>query len=249
MGADDSLALQAEIAHPCSRSSTVAGRQRHFARDGSTPMRSIDRLKKEMSEGVVRAILEHSGYVVTDSGIEDLIPAYSRRCHDTPHRRRFPAAMRKLPDFVVNADDGTEELVEVKYRSEWSCDLFAELDEQVSLLGELTLISINATADDPKSLGMSLSRYVRCCRLRFANGAVEAELAPDDYKASRTFEWSRIDDLSNNAGLWWRMARLTERFPAVRMPANVGILSEAVAAISGILKPAGPQPAYRGIKK
>jgi hypothetical protein len=38
-----------------------------------------NRLKKEMSEGIVRAVLEDAGYLVTDFGIEKLIPGLNRR--------------------------------------------------------------------------------------------------------------------------------------------------------------------------
>lgn len=45
--------------------------------------------------------------------------------------------MSHLPDFtVMNRDQTTKQLVEVKYRSNWSKNVFEEVKDQVKLFGE-----------------------------------------------------------------------------------------------------------------
>lgn len=80
-----------------------------------------DRIKKEMTEGIVRAILEDAHYRVIDSGIEKVLRELSCLSAVEYKKLGYPDAMSNLPDFtVMNRDQTTKQLVEVKYRSNWS---------------------------------------------------------------------------------------------------------------------------------
>jgi len=129
-----------------------------------------------MTEGIVKAILEDAGYRVIDSGIEKVLRELSCLSPIEQGNLGYPDAMRRLPDFtVMNREQDQKFLVEVKYRKKWGKEIFEEVREQARLFGELTLISINASADDPFNIN-SPSRFIRCCGLKFDSGIFKIEV-------------------------------------------------------------------------
>jgi hypothetical protein len=68
----------------------------------------LNRLKKEMTEGIVRAILDDAGYRAVGIGIEQVLREV--RCLSATEYARLamPGALRKLPDLVVMNRDQTE---------------------------------------------------------------------------------------------------------------------------------------------
>ncbi|MCW2351801.1 hypothetical protein [Sphingobium sp. B12D2B] len=195
-------------------------------------MEFINRLKKEMSEGIVRAVLEDAGYRVTDCGIEKVIPALNCRSVEEYEALSFSTALRTLPDFVVMTSDETEQLlVEVKYRTLWGLEVLEKVREQVRIHGELVLISFNASAPNPRNYADSPSRFLRCCRLRNCEGFYEVELR--ERGSSRA--WHLVDDLTDGPALWWALSPLHQLFGQLREDDGRVSLREAVKAISGIL--------------
>ena len=195
-----------------------------------------NRIKKEMTEGIVRAILEDAGYRVIDSGIERVIRELSCMSGIDYLTLGYPDAMSHLPDFTVMDREQTQKLlVEVKYRSQWGKELFEEIRKQVEIFGELVLVSINA--DPPNHKGYNVpSTYLRCCRVRCLNGVYEVQLKFEkDNKWSHY--WRKFDDLPEES-LWWAMSPLEKVFGllANRELDAQKSLKSAIQALSGILK-------------
>ncbi|MBB5883365.1 hypothetical protein DYQ93_20305 [Xanthomonas sp. LMG 8992] len=190
-----------------------------------------NRIKKEMTEGMIRALLEDAGYRVIDSGIEKVIRELSCMTTLDYLRLGYPDALSHLPDFTVMNREQTEKfLVEVKYRSVWDKSLFDSVAEQVRIFGEIVLVSVNASAENPQNIH-SPSRFLRCCRLRHQNGLYEIELRSKDKK----YQWKPVDGLSDGSWLWWSMSPLQERFTQLSEDKNSKSLTSAINALTGIL--------------
>ena len=193
-----------------------------------------NRIKKEMTEGIVRALLEDAGYRVIDSGIEKVIRELS--CMPVLEYKglSYPKAMSLLPDFtVMDRDQENKFLVEVKYRRDWSKEIFTEVQDQVRLYGELVLVSINASAPDMKGYKDSPHRYLRCCRLKYVE---------DDYQVqyrdnNGVLAFRSVAGMTNTEHwLWWSMLKLPEVFTQLSETKNSATLFQSVKALAGILE-------------
>lgn len=157
-------------------------------------MKFEDRVAKEMTEGMVKAILEEAGYRVIDSGIEDVIRELSCLSGLEYGLLRYPKAMTRLPDFTVMNREQTEKfLVEVKYRSQWGKSLIVSVAEQVQLLGEMVLVSINSAPQTITNHQIP-STYLRCCRLRYLDGEYDIQLKYEDANGWNHY-WRSVDEL------------------------------------------------------
>lgn len=194
-----------------------------------------NRIKKEMTEGIVRALLEDAGYRVIDSGIEKVLRELSCLSSIEYSRLGYPDVMSCLPDFtVMDREQTVKYLVEVKYRTDWGASLFDEVREQVKLFGELVLVSVNAKATDPKNYD-SPSRFLRCCTLRFSGEVYEFEHKRKIGDSYQTI-WGQVDEITNaDSWLWWAMLPLHEKFPQMKESENRETLFQAVKALAGIL--------------
>ncbi|GKT21917.1 hypothetical protein [Acidovorax sp. SUPP3334] len=193
-------------------------------------MKFSDRIKKEMTEGIVKAILEDAQYRVIDCGIEKVLRELSCLNSIEYGKLGYPDAMSHLPDFtVMNREQTTKQLVEVKYRSTWGKGLFEEVREQVKIFGEIVLISVNSKAEDPKNLNLP-SRFIRCCGLKFDGGIYMVQ-----QNINNTTVWTPIKQINDGSGLWWSMLRLHEKFPQLNEENNKKTLFQAVNALAGIL--------------
>lgn len=198
------------------------------------------RVAKEMTEGIVKAILEDAGYRVIDSGIEKVIRELSCLSGVEYKNLNYPDAMSRLPDFTVMNQAQTEKyLVEVKYRSHWGKELFDSMREQVRLFEELVLVSINAEPDNKLDICVP-STYLRCCRLRYQNDTYQIQMK---YENDETWNhyWRSFNDLVekdySDDKLWWGMSPLEKVF--TELSANPidsqRVLFSAIKALSGIL--------------
>ena len=197
-----------------------------------------NRIKKEMTECIVRALLEDAGYRVIDSGIEKVIRELS--CMPVLEYKglSYPKALSLLPDFtVMDREQKTKFLVEVKYRKVWGEDIFQEVKEQVRLYGELVLISFNARAPDEKNYKSPL-RFLRCCRLRFEGDEYQVQYRSNgNGKGNGVVAFKSVAGLENtDQWLWWSMLSLPEVFTQLNEKANEKTLFQAVNALAGILE-------------
>jgi len=194
-------------------------------------MKFIDRVKKEMSEGIVRALLEDANYRVIDLGIEKFLREVSCLPALEYCDLNFPDAMRLLPDLMImDREQTAKDLVEVRYRSGWGLECIGELKEKVSIFKHIIAVFINPYPDDPKNLG-GPSRYLRCCRLKFENDVHYVHLR----RQANVYDWVRVDEENDASHLWWAMTPIQEMFPKVVGNGRWVPLSEAIEAISGIL--------------
>lgn len=193
-------------------------------------MEFLNRIKKEMTEGIVRALLEDAGYRVIDSGIEKVIRELSCLSVTQYHNLSYPEAISSLPDFTVMDRDQKEKfLVEVKYRKVWSLALLKEIEDQVRIFKEITLISFNA--DPPSSKHPeSPSLYIRCCKLRHLDGKYEVRLEVRNSIPA----WRSVSEI-NDKGLWFKMSTLQSVFIQLSEREQSNTLTAAINAIKGIL--------------
>jgi hypothetical protein len=195
-----------------------------------------NRIKKEMTEGIVKAILEDAGYRVIDSGIEKVIRELSCLSALEYANLAYPDAMSNLPDFTVMNNEQTEKfLVEVKFRSKWNRDLFQEIRRQVEIFGELVLVSINAMPSNPKGYKYP-STYLRCCRVKFKDGKYFVQLKFEDDAGWKHY-WRDFEEIEFNDNTWWAMSQLDKVFTKLNdkeLDAKKS-LDSAIKALSGIL--------------
>lgn len=178
-----------------------------------------NRIKKEVSEGIVRAILEDAGYRVIDSGIEKVIREVTCMDHDAYVRLGFPDAISRLPDFTVMDPEQNEKiLVEVKYRHSFDEAIFSDerLKKQVEIFGKVCLVVVNGSAPDPKGFGYP-ERFVRCVELTLEDGRINPDLRDSD------------------SSMWWRMREIHEVFDLVQRDKMSNPVRDAVAAFRSML--------------
>ncbi len=208
-------------------------------------MKFDDRIKRELTEGVFRALMEDAGYRVIDTGIEKVLRELCCLRKDEYEALQMPSNIRFLPDFTVLDRQQTERFfVDVKFRSQWAKNLFEEasIREQAKLLGDIVIVSFNPSPQDVKSFPAERkydppSRYLRCCRLRYHRKAKEYQIeisertngsaSTDGDKSSAqgtdetlVYKWHDVRAVQDNHYLWWRMSPLQRIFPGL----NNGLL-------------------------
>ncbi|WP_322998786.1 hypothetical protein [Castellaniella sp.] len=195
------------------------------------------RIKKEMTEGIVRAILEDAQYRVIDSGIEKVLRELSCLSSLEYAALAYPEAISRLPDFtVMDRQQTSKQLVEVKYRTTWNKQLLVDVEDQVRIFGEIVLVSVNAGAADPKGHNLP-SRFLRCCRLRCAHGEYQVELNTRDPAADAYVPtWESVHAIKDGTWLWWAMRPLHEVFVQLNEESHKDTLFHAVGALAGILE-------------
>lgn len=198
-------------------------------------MELLDRLKKEMSEGVVKALLEDAQYRVIDSGIEKIIREIACLTAYEYALLHMPDALTKLPDFtVMDKEQKSKSLVEIKYRSEWNSSLIEDVRKQVELFGELVLVCFNAKPNDAKNYDGKTdnpSRHLRCCRLKM-NGSV---YSIKSRIATESWEWVSVAQFVAGANPWWGLTPLQEEFQLLKEDDAKGSVKIAIKALSGLL--------------
>ncbi|MBR7998419.1 hypothetical protein KDW53_04520 [Burkholderia vietnamiensis] len=200
-------------------------------------MSFTSRIKKEMTEGIVRAILEDAQYRVIDSGIEKVLRELSCLSSVEYGVLGYPDAMSHLPDFtVMNREQTTKQLVEVKYRTDWGKTLLEEVENQVRIFGEIVLVSVNAKAPNPNGQNLP-SRFLRCCRLKYDGGIYKVELNRQKKEDKSIYQaWEPVKALNDGTWLWWAMRPLHEVFSQLKEDSNKDTLFHAVEALAGILE-------------
>lgn len=189
------------------------------------------RIKKEMTEGIVRAILADAGYRVIGLGIENVVRETECLTVLEYAGLDFPKVMRSLPDLLIMDKEQTEKhLVEVKYRSSWSSTIFDEINEQVHLFKELILVFLNSTPPISEGRSLSPGSYLRCCKVRSNDGILEAYLY-----AYGSMAWVPRTKINDSAGQWWGLRPIQDVLPKVNEAKDEQTLLKAVDALRGIL--------------
>lgn len=190
-----------------------------------------NRIKKEMTEGIVRAILVDAGYRVISLGIENVIREIECLTALEYAGLDFPKAVRSLPDLLVMDKEQTEKrLIEIKYRAAWNVAIFDEIEEQVRLFGEIVLVYLNSAPPIPNGKTASPASYLRCCKVRSNNNVLEACLFDHD-----ELKWIPRAEIKDHEGQWWGLRPIQEVLPKVNEAKDENTLLKAVEALQGIL--------------
>ena len=199
-------------------------------------MNLLDRLKKEMSEGVVKALLEDAHYRVIESGIEKVIRELSVLNSYEYKLLHFPDAIVLLPDFtVMNKSSDEKKLVEVKYRTNWDPSLLDDVKRQVELFGEIVLVCFNGNPTDARDYTGppdAPSRHLRCCRLKIDAGVYSIYARNSNEKS---WQWKTVKEFASGSNPWWGLTPLQEEFNNLADIDRVGSVKTAMKALSGLL--------------
>lgn len=194
-------------------------------------MEFSNRIKKEMTEGIVRAILVDAGYRVISLGIESVVREIECLTALEYAGLDFPKAIRSLPDLLVMDKEQTEKnLIEIKYRSSWSATIFDEIEEQVHLYKQLVLIYLNSAPPLSDGKETSPGSYIRCCHVRSNNNIVEAYLS-----GRNGMKWVPRNEIGDHSGQWWGLKLIQDVLPKVNDAKDAKTLLKAVEALRGIL--------------
>ncbi|MBN8791489.1 MAG: hypothetical protein J0I01_04590 [Stenotrophomonas nitritireducens] len=195
-----------------------------------------NRIKKEMTEGIVRAILDDAGYRVIGSGIENVVRELACLSALEYAGLDFPKAMRTLPDLtVMDREQRCKYLVEIKYRGGWSSQLLREIEAQARLYQEIVLVYLNGNPVLNGNIEPSASSYLRCCRLRINP---ETEVYEAELNHYNELCWLPVDDIGDHAGQWWSLQLMQRVFPLLEQRKEDNTLVSAINALRGILGPA-----------
>ncbi|WP_371180701.1 hypothetical protein [Xanthomonas sacchari] len=189
-----------------------------------------NRVKKELTEAVVRAILVDAGYRVLDFGIESQIREIECLSALEYLGLDFPAALRSLPDLLVMDREQTQkQLVEVKFRTGWDKNLLLNIEDQVRMFNSMVLIYLN-TQPQLNGRDPSPSSYLRCCQLRISSDVYQVEVLH-----GAEFLWRDVAQLGVHEGQWWGLRRLQDVFPKIIGRAEAQSLQTAINSIKGLI--------------
>jgi hypothetical protein len=189
-----------------------------------------NRIKKELTEAVVRAILVDAGYRVLDFGIESQIREVECLSALEYFGLDFPAALRSLPDLLVMDREQTrKQLVEVKFRTGWDKQLLLNIEDQVRLFNSIFLIYLN-TQPQLDGRDASPSSYLRCCHLKINNDVYQVEVSHHAQVV-----WRDVAQLGGHEGQWWGLRRLQDVFPKVIDRADAQTLQTAINSLKGLI--------------
>lgn len=209
-----------------------------------------NRLKKEVSEGVVKALLEDAGYRVIQFGIESQARELSCMDKDEYKALELSRVIRTTPDFLVlDREQSKVELVEVKFRQTWDETLIDSVRQQTERYGTVLLILFLDQCNSRKAFGengkeikdpdsvtlkdrlRSPAGYVRCMRFN-------AEETPDGFEVTIVDNKPR-DELSMRqktcpANLpeswWWKMWPLHKELSGL----SEGSISQSILRMRGL---------------
>jgi hypothetical protein len=196
-----------------------------------------NRLKRELSQGVLKCILEDCGYRVIPLGIEAVIREIACLDKEAYKNLDFSDAVRFLPDFCI-LDQSLKHkfIVEVKYRWDWDGNILKEVSNQVRMFEDIILVIFIGNPPDIRYPNWP-STYVRCCKMYMSEqNQVCAEVKDtnggDIIKIKAIFV--EEEDLSKLN--WWNLRILQNHFPDLKTSKEEESLVKAIKSISGILK-------------
>jgi hypothetical protein len=194
-----------------------------------------NRLKRELSQGAFKCLLEDCGYRVVPLGIEAVIREIA--CLDKKAYKKldFSDAVRFLPDFcILDQNQKHKFIVEVKYRRHWDGNILKEVAGQVRMFEDMILVIFVGDPPDSKYTPRP-STYVRCCNMYVnEHNQVCAEVKKSKGTDATKTIFVEEEDIS---GLnWWYLRILQDYFSDLNNTKEEESLVKAIKAINGILK-------------
>jgi len=194
-----------------------------------------NRLKRELSQGVFKCLLEDCGYRVVPLGIEAVIREIACLDKEAYKYLDFSDAVRFLPDFcVLDQSQKHKFIVEVKYRWDWDGNILKEVSNQVRMFEDIILVIFVGDPPDSKYTPRP-STYVRCCKMYMnEQNQVCAEVKKSKGTDATKTIFVEEEDLSEL--IWWNLMKLQDHFFDLENTKEEESLVKAIKSISGILK-------------
>ncbi|MFZ3092004.1 MAG: hypothetical protein WA240_15460 [Nitrospirota bacterium] len=194
-----------------------------------------NRLKRELSQGAFKCLLEDCGYRVVPLGIEAVIREVACLDKEAYKNLDFSDAVRFLPDFcILDQNQKHKFIVEVKYRWDWDGNILKEVSNQVRMFKDIILVVFIGDPPDSKYTPRP-STYVRCCKMYMnEQNQVCAEVKESKGGAATKTIFVEEEDLSELR--WWDLKTLQDYFPDLNNTKEEGSLVKAIKSINGILK-------------
>ncbi len=194
-----------------------------------------NRLKRELSQGVLKCLLEDCGYHVIPLGIEAVIREIACLDKEAYKNLDFSDAVRFLPDFcILDRSLKHKFIVEVKYRWDWDGNILKEVSNQVRMFRDIILVVFIGNPSDIRYPTWP-SKYVRSCRMYISEqNQVCAEVKGTNGGDTTKAIFVEEEDLSKLN--WWNLRILQNYFSDLKISKEEESLVKAIKSISGILK-------------
>jgi len=200
-----------------------------------------NRLKRELSQGVLKCLLEDCGYRVIPLGIEAVIKDIACLEKEAYKNLDFSDAVRFLPDFcILDQNLKHKFIVEVKYRWNWDGNILKRVSNQVRMFKDIILVVFIGNPQSGKHTVSSTHRswpstYVRCCKMYTSEqNRVYAEVK--DTKGRDTTKAIFVEEEDLSKLNWWDLRILQNYFSDLETSKQEKSLVKAIKSISGILK-------------
>ena len=194
-----------------------------------------NRLKRELSQGAFKCLLEDCGYRVVPLGIEAVIREIACLDKEAYTNLDFSDTVRFLPDYcILDQNQKHKFIVEVKYRWKWDGNILKEVSNQVRKFEDIILVIFVGDPPDSKYTPRP-STYVRCCRMYInEHHQVCAEVKKSKGTDATKTIFVEEEDLSELN--WWNLMILQNYFSDLTNSKEEGSLVKAIKSINGILK-------------
>jgi len=193
-----------------------------------------NRLKRELSQGVLKCLLEDCGYRVIPLGIEAVIREIACLDKEAYKNLDFSDAVRFLPDFcVLDQNQKHKFIVEVKYRWDWDGNILKEVSNQIRMFEDIILVVF--IGNPPDIIYTMPSTYVRCCRM-YMNEQSQVCAEVKESKGGATTKAIFIEEEDLSKLNWWNLRILQNYFSDLKNSKEEESLVKAIKSINGILK-------------
>lgn len=170
-------------------------------------MEFTNRLKGQITQVLLKALLEDSGYRIVPLGIEGVIRELAILNESQYFALRLPNLLRRLPDFFVSDQSlSSASLIEVKYRKEWTNQTRELLGQQIlPQVRDWSPIVLMVFLGTPAKADANLpSSWMGLIRL----SCIEGEIHAIDNRGKSYAKWSEIS--------WKDFKRVQDFFPALK---------------------------------
>lgn len=173
---------------------------------GSQNLPFDNKLKGNITQVILKTLLEDVGYNVVPFGVEEVF----REIKELEKEQviELPTTLRKMPDFIVINQDKTKVfMVEVKYRKKWDEDTKQELSEtlipQLQTWNPIYVMMFIGEIDE--KLTKYPARFARIAKVTLINEQLHILYTSSTKTQETPFEWQKVD--------FNRLAKLQKIFP------------------------------------